>query len=139
MDGISNGRTIDIELGGQEVITIDLDVLDPVDEVLDLLSDPQCQARAWVWTVVATEFWRRGSLEDAEKVALAAVEGACVYSGWRRRTDERAQVFTNNNLNSQLGPIYSLMANLKLAQAIQAPKMVLQDARASLVSCSFVC
>jgi RNA polymerase-associated protein CTR9 len=73
MDGTPSGRTIDIELGGQEVITIDLDVLDPVDEVLDLLSDPQCKAKAWVWTVVATEFWRRGSLEAAEKVASTAV------------------------------------------------------------------
>ncbi|KAF7322161.1 RNA polymerase II-associated protein [Mycena kentingensis (nom. inval.)] len=112
MDGLSNGRTIDIELGGQEVITIDLDVLDQVDEVLDLLSDPQCQARAWVWTVVATEFWRRGSLEDAEKVAQTAVD-----------------VFTSNNNQSALGPIYSLMANIKLAHASKAPKMVLQEAR----------
>jgi RNA polymerase-associated protein CTR9 len=77
MDGGAHtvGRTIDIELGGQEVITIDLDVLDTVDEILDLLSDPQCRAKAWVWAAVATEFWRRGSLEAAEKVATAAVRG----------------------------------------------------------------
>ncbi|KAF7315939.1 RNA polymerase II-associated protein [Mycena indigotica] len=116
MDGLGNGRTIDIELGGQEVITIDLDVLDPVDEVLDLLSDPQCKARAWVWTVVATEFWRRGSLEAAEKVAMTAI-----------------QVFKENTNEKELGPIYTLLANIKIAYASTAPKMILPDARQDLM------
>ncbi|KAJ7658031.1 RNA polymerase II-associated protein, partial [Mycena rosella] len=113
MDGAPHsGRTIDIELGGQEVITIDLDVLDPVDEVLDLLADPQCKAKAWVWTVVATEFWRRGSLEAAEKVATMAVH-----------------VFKEVRNEGALGPIYSLLANIKIAHASKAPKMILSDAR----------
>ncbi|KAF7305788.1 RNA polymerase II-associated protein [Mycena chlorophos] len=117
MDGIGNGRTIDIELGGQEVITIDLDELDPVDEVLDLLSDEQCKARAWVWTVVATEFWRRGSLESAEKVAMKAVE-----------------VFQGHGVSEALGPIYTLLANIKIAYAGKAPKMVLPDARQDIMT-----
>ncbi|KAJ6594521.1 RNA polymerase II-associated protein [Mycena capillaripes] len=117
MDGASpSGRTIDIELGGQEVITIDLDVLDPVDEVLDLLSDPQCKAKAWVWTVVATEFWRRGSLEAAEKVATTAIP-----------------VFKENHNTSALGPIYSLLANIKIAHASKAPKVILPDARQDIM------
>ncbi|KAF7357881.1 Tetratricopeptide repeat protein 1 [Mycena venus] len=117
MEGVhSAGRTIDIELGGQEVITIDLDVLDPVDEVLDLLSDPQCKAKAWVWTVVATEFWRRGSLEAAEKVATTAV-----------------RVFKDNFNTAALGPIYSLLANIKIAHASKAPKVILPDARQDIM------
>ncbi|KAJ7049931.1 RNA polymerase II-associated protein [Mycena amicta] len=115
MDGLG-GRTIDIELGGQEVITIDLDALDPVDEVVDFLSDPQCKARAWVWTVVATEFWRRGSLESAEKVANTAL-----------------QVFKDNTNETALGPIYTLLANIKLAHASKAPKMILADARQDIM------
>ncbi|KAJ7933907.1 RNA polymerase II-associated protein, partial [Mycena leptocephala] len=111
-----SGRTIDIELGGQEVITIDLDVLDPVDEVLDLLSDPQCKAKAWVWTVVATEFWRRGSLEAAEKVASTAVH-----------------IFKEYNNTHLLGPIYSLLANIKIAHANKAPKVILPDARQDIM------
>ncbi|KAJ7467095.1 RNA polymerase II-associated protein [Mycena latifolia] len=118
MDGATHtsGRTIDIELGGQEVITIDLDVLDPVDEVLDLLSDPQCKAKAWVWTVVATEFWRRGSLEAAEKVASTAV-----------------LIFREYGNTAALGPIYSLLANIKIAHASKAPKMILPDARQDIM------
>ncbi|KAJ7213002.1 RNA polymerase II-associated protein [Mycena pura] len=116
MDGASSGRTIDIELGGQEVITLDLDVLDPVDEVLDLLSDPMCKAKTWVWTVIATEFWRRGSLEAAEKVASRAVP-----------------LFQDNGSGSALGPIYSLLANINIAHASKAPKMILPDARQDIM------
>ena len=68
-----SGRSVDIELGGQEVITIDLDNLDPnPDDVLDLLKDGQC--KVWVWTKLAGEYWRRGYLEAAEKIARSAVE-----------------------------------------------------------------
>ncbi|KAJ7167486.1 RNA polymerase II-associated protein [Mycena filopes] len=115
-EGHSSGRTIDIELGGQEVITIDLDVLDPVDEVLDLLSDPQCKAKAWVWTEVSTEFWRRGSLEAAEKVALTAV-----------------RIFQELGNGAALGPVYSLLANIKMALANKAPKVILPDARQDIM------
>jgi hypothetical protein len=70
-----SGRSVDIELGGQEVITIDLDNLDPnPEDVLDLLKDGQC--RIWVWTKLAGEYWRRGYLEAAERIALAAIECA---------------------------------------------------------------
>ena len=68
-----SGRSVDIELGGQEVITIDLDNLDPnPEDVLDLLKDGQC--RIWVWTKLAGEYWRRGYLEAAERIALAAID-----------------------------------------------------------------
>jgi RNA polymerase-associated protein CTR9 len=72
-DDVAPGRSIDIELGGQEVITIDLDNLDPnPEDVLELLKEGQC--RIWVWTKLAGEYWRRGLLEAAERIALAAVE-----------------------------------------------------------------
>lgn len=76
MDDISlPGRTIDIELGGQEVISIDLENLDPnPDDVLDLLKDGQCTI--YVWTKLAAEYWHRGYLEAAERIALAAIECA---------------------------------------------------------------
>lgn len=68
-----SNRSVDIELGGQEVITIDLDNLDPnPEDVLDLLKEGQC--KVWVWTKLAGEYWRRGFLGAAEKIALAAVE-----------------------------------------------------------------
>lgn len=67
------GRSIDIELGGQEVITIDLDNLDPnPEDVLELLRDGQCTI--WVWTKLAGEYWRRGYLDAAERIALSAIE-----------------------------------------------------------------
>lgn len=68
-----SGRSIDIELGGQEVITIDLDNLDPSpDDVLDLLKEGQC--RVSVWTKLAGEYWRRGYLSAAERIAHSAIE-----------------------------------------------------------------
>lgn len=67
------GRSVDIELGGQEVITIDLENLDPnPEDVLDLLKDGKC--KIWVWTKLAGEYWRRGYLEAAEKIAMAAID-----------------------------------------------------------------
>ncbi|KAK7006015.1 Tetratricopeptide repeat protein 1 [Favolaschia claudopus] len=114
----SSPRTIDIELGagGQEVITIDLNALDDVDDLLALLADPQCKAKPWVWTIVATEFWRRGSLDAAERVARKAVN-----------------VFLENDNNGLLGPIYSLLANITIARASTAPKVVLPDARQDIL------
>jgi len=73
MDNIAPGRTVDIELGGQEVITVDLDNLDPnPTDVLDLLKEGNC--KVWVWTKLAGEYWRRGFLDAAERIALTAVE-----------------------------------------------------------------
>ena len=81
MDDSTNGnaRSIDIELGGQEVITIDLDNLDPnPDDVLDLLKEGQCKVA--VWTKLAGEYWRRGYLSAAERIAHSAIE--CTCSDW---------------------------------------------------------
>jgi len=73
IDTFTSGRTVDIDLGTAEVITIDLDNLDPnPDDVLDLLKDGQC--KDWVWTKLAGEYWRKGYLEGAERIALAAVD-----------------------------------------------------------------
>ena len=75
MDDVPPNRTVDIELGGQEVISIDLDNLDPnPDDVLDLLKEGQC--KIWVWTKLAGEYWRRGILDAAERIAQAAIECA---------------------------------------------------------------
>lgn len=69
------GRTIDIELPGQEVITVELDSLDPnPDDLLEVLKEGQC--KVWIWTRLATEYWRRGILDAAEKIATTALEGA---------------------------------------------------------------
>ncbi|KAG6897532.1 hypothetical protein C0992_000517 [Termitomyces sp. T32_za158] len=111
MDDTSTGRTIDIEVGSQEVITIDLDILDPnPEDVLDLLKDGQC--KIWVWTKLAGEYWRKGYLEAAEKIARTAIES-----------------FRANGNESHLPPIYSMLANIQIAYARKAPKLILPDAR----------
>jgi len=72
-DSTQPGRFVDIELGGHEVITIDLNNLDPnPDDVLDLLKESQCPNATW--TKIAAEYWRRGYLEAAERIALTAIE-----------------------------------------------------------------
>lgn len=81
VDTFTPGRTVDIDLGTAEVITIDLDNLDPnPDDVLDLLKDGQC--KDWVWTKLAGEYWRKGYLDGAERIALTAIECAyrCIFS-----------------------------------------------------------
>ncbi|KAH0828123.1 hypothetical protein J3R83DRAFT_3795 [Lanmaoa asiatica] len=107
----STGRSIDIELGGQEVITIDLDNLDPnPDDVLDLLKEGQC--RVSVWARLAGEYWRRGYLSAAERIAHSAIESLTV-----------------NGTTAQSPPIYALLANIQIAHAQKAPKLILSDAR----------
>ncbi len=52
---------------------MDLENLDASpDDLLDLLKESQSQV--WVWTKLATEYWRRGYLDAAEKLAQGAVE-----------------------------------------------------------------
>ncbi|KAF8585877.1 RNA polymerase II-associated protein [Ramaria rubella] len=111
------GRSIDIELGGaQEVISIDLDGLDPnPDDVLDLLKEGNC--KVWMWTKLAGEYWRRGWLDAAEKLALAGVD-----------------LFKSLQATSSLPPVYTLLANIRMAKARQAPKMRLDGARRDIIS-----
>ena len=69
-------RSLEIEVGDQEVITIDLDSLDQsTEDVIAVLQDAQCKVT--VWTQLASEYWRRGWLESAQKITHAAVE--CKY------------------------------------------------------------
>ncbi|KAG1735969.1 hypothetical protein EDB19DRAFT_1896149 [Suillus lakei] len=108
---VGSGRSIDIELGGQEVITIDLDNLDPnPEDVLDLLKEGQC--RVSVWTKLAGEYWRRGYLTAAERIAHSAIESLLA-----------------NGTTASSPPIYALLANIQIAHAQKAPKLVLPEAR----------
>lgn len=129
------GRSIDIELGGQEVITIDLDNLDPSpDDVLDLLKEGQCKVTVWV--KLAGEYWRRGYLSAAERIAHSAIE--CMWSDQFHVRGILIPVqflvaFTANGTMAQSPPIYALLANVQIAHAQKAPKLVLPDARKSSI------
>lgn len=73
------GRSIDIELGGQEVINIELDTLDAnADDVVEVLKEGR--PKVSVWTRLAGEYLRRGHLDAAEKIAKDAVACACCSS-----------------------------------------------------------
>ncbi|KAF4620607.1 hypothetical protein D9613_000259 [Agrocybe pediades] len=110
-DANQPGRFVDIELGGHEVITIDLNNLDPnPDDVLDLLKESQCHNSTW--TKIAAEYWRRGYLDAAERIAWAAIESSQA-----------------NDSASSTSPTYALLANLMMARARTAPKVILQDAQ----------
>ena len=74
----SVGRSVDIELNNQEVITIDLDNLDPEPkDVLDLLRDGH--PKVWVWTKVAAEYWTRGYVDAAERIAREAIASMFLF------------------------------------------------------------
>jgi RNA polymerase-associated protein CTR9 len=129
-DYASSGRSMDIELGGQEVITIDLENLDPnPEDVLDLLKEGGC--RVWIWTKLAGEYWRRGYLDAAERIARSAVE--CVYFALHTTQTNQTlilwQGFEANGSTSSLPPVYALLANIQIANARQAPKIILPQAR----------
>ncbi|PBK75995.1 TPR-like protein [Armillaria solidipes] len=111
------GRTVDIELGsGQEVITIDLEDLDPnPKDVLDLLNEGH--PGVWVWTKLAAEYWRKGYLEAAELIATTAI-----------------QVVTADGFPATLAPIYALLANIQVANARTAPKIVLHNAEQDILA-----
>jgi RNA polymerase-associated protein CTR9 len=89
-------RTVDIELTGNEIITIDLDNLDPQpDDVLELLTDGKCKVQ--VWAHLGSEYLRNGFLDAAELLGGKAIEckwrfivlnywvwtGAHAYFEWR--------------------------------------------------------
>ncbi|KAG1725277.1 uncharacterized protein EDB91DRAFT_1169030 [Suillus paluster] len=83
-----SGRSIDIELGGQE--------------------EGQCKVS--VWTKLAGEYWRRGILAAAERIAHSAIE-------WQM------------GATASSPPIYALLANIQIAHAQKAPKVVLSEAQ----------
>ncbi|KIY69855.1 TPR-like protein [Cylindrobasidium torrendii FP15055 ss-10] len=108
-------RSVDIQLNS-ELVTIDLDNLDPDPaDVLDLLTESHAQTSAW--TRLVAEYWKQGFLEASEKMARAAIADA------ESQGNERS-----------LPPIYTLLANLQVAQARAAPKFILRDATADILS-----
>ncbi|KAI0759855.1 RNA polymerase II-associated protein [Trametes elegans] len=110
------GRSIDIELGGQEVITIELDNLDPnPDDLLEVLKEGQC--KVWIWTRLAAEYWRRGQLDAAEKIAQTAIA-----------------TLKDSGAEASLPPVYSFLANLQIARASKAPKLKLANARQDIIN-----
>ncbi|KAL7281504.1 hypothetical protein ACG7TL_004819 [Trametes sanguinea] len=110
------GRSIDIELGGQEVITIEFDSLDPnPDDLIEVLKEAQC--KAWIWTRLAAEYWRRGQLDAAEKIAKTA-----------------ENTLRDMGATASLPPVCSFLANLQIARASKAPKLKLPNARQDLIS-----
>ncbi|OSX65808.1 hypothetical protein POSPLADRAFT_1064500 [Postia placenta MAD-698-R-SB12] len=110
------GRSLDIELGQHEVINVELDSLDPnPDDLLEVLKEGQC--KVWIWTRLASEYWRRGYLDAAERIAQAAIE-----------------TLRDNGSEAMLPPVYALLANVQMARAGKAPKLILPDAREDIMT-----
>ncbi|KIP06107.1 hypothetical protein PHLGIDRAFT_107356 [Phlebiopsis gigantea 11061_1 CR5-6] len=106
------GRSLDIELSGQEIITVDLDNLDAnPEDLLDVLRESQ--SKGAVWAKLASEYWRKGNLDAAEKLAAGGIES---FS-------------TNAVTKGAVPPLASILANIQVERARKAPKLVLQDAR----------
>jgi RNA polymerase-associated protein CTR9 len=132
-------RPYDIALGPAEVITVDLDNLDNnPEDLIDLLKDGK--PKVGVWTKLAGEYWRKGLLSAAEDIARAGVESAChLYFHWVIYTygSFNAAFQTQNDVAS-LPPIYALLANLQIARARNAPKIILSNARACNVDYTYI-
>ena len=121
------GRTIDIELGGQEVITVELDSLDPnPDDLLELLRDGQC--KVWIWTRLAAEYRRRGHLDAAEKIARIAIESKVSMKFFSQKHLILHAALQVNETSGSVAPVYAFLANLQIARASKAPKLILSNA-----------
>jgi RNA polymerase-associated protein CTR9 len=129
------GRSIDIELGGQEVINIELDTLDSnADDVLEVLKEGQ--PKVAYWTRLAGEYMRRGHLDAAEKIALSAIESALnpLFSFVKIAGSPKSGIgFQSSGSTSSLPSIYFLFASIQLAKARKAPKLKLHSARKVLL------
>ena len=127
------GRSIDIELGGQEVINIELDTLDSnasADDVLEVLKEGQ--PKVAYWTRLAGEYMRRGHLDAAEKIALSAIESTSRF--WFPLSEFVGSPafgagFQSSGSTSSLPSVYSILASIQLAKARKAPKLKLHNAR----------
>jgi hypothetical protein len=126
----TQGRSVDIELNNQEVITVDLDNLDPdPQDVIDLLGDGH--PKVWVWTKVAAEYWNKGYVDAAEKIAQAAIISASIPlhdEVGTTGTSDHLIAAQEKNDTSTLPPIYALLANIQIVRARKAPKLILADA-----------
>ena len=76
------GWSIDIEINEQEIISVNLDILDPSpEELLELLLD--ARAKVSIWSKFVLEYWRRGWLDAAEKICQRGIECMlCFYYLW---------------------------------------------------------
>lgn len=66
------GRSLEVEMN-QEVIAIDLDALEQdTGDVIAVLQDGNCKVS--FWTQLASEYWKKGWIEAAQRIINAAVE-----------------------------------------------------------------
>ncbi|TFY82402.1 hypothetical protein EWM64_g1614 [Hericium alpestre] len=110
------GGVVDIELGGQEIICIELDNLDSnPNDIIEVLREGPPKAE--YWTRLAWEYFRRGNLHAAKAISEAAI-----------------QYFSASFAAHKLLPVYSLLANIQLAQSRVAPKIQLSNARQDILT-----
>ena len=123
------GRSLDIELSGQEIITVDLDNLDAnPDDLLDVLRESH--SKGAVWTRLASEYWRKGNLDAAEKLASTGFECMYLTCLLELLCNKASKLVLSTPANKRhLPPLASILANIQLARARSAPKLILQDAR----------
>ncbi|KIY52457.1 RNA polymerase II-associated protein [Fistulina hepatica ATCC 64428] len=116
MDDGQAGKCFEIGLVGGQILSIDPEHLDPEPSAyIDVLREGRAKVSAW--TELAGAYWRHGQLDDAQKIAETAVE----------EFDQMSQ-------HDALGPVFNLLANLELAHARNAPKIVLADARQDVLT-----
>lgn len=128
-------RSLDIQIDAAELITIDLDNLDPnPDDYIDLLVEGKC--KGGIWATLASEYWRRDLYDQTYKMAQQALTGThCLRTRCRRLTGAvmpttLRQVDEVTHWQEYDSPrLHFLLANVAIAQSRKAPKMILADAR----------
>ena len=73
MSHSGSARTLDVDLGSHEIVTIELDSLDPQpDDAIELLQDGHCKVE--LWNKLAQEYCKQGYFTAALSIAKSAVE-----------------------------------------------------------------
>ncbi|KZV99295.1 TPR-like protein [Exidia glandulosa HHB12029] len=110
-------RTLDIQVG-PELVSIDLDSLETEqpDAYVELLKE--ANSSVGVWTRLAAEYWRKGNAKNVD-IARQICEAA---------------ITALSKQSATLAPAYAMLANLKVAYAQRAPKMILENARVDKLS-----
>ena len=123
MDAEIPARTVEIKLDEQEVIAIDLDGLDrDPEDLLLLLKEGAGSISVWDLTNLASEYWRRGWLDAAEKICQRGIECMlCFYylrflqQGLNMSSFETT--FFKDADSSSLPIVYALHANIQLMRS----------------------
>lgn len=120
-----SGRVLNIEFGGSEVVSIDLENLDPDPiDIIEVLKE--ANSNVWVWTRVAGEYWRNGLKNGTGTIIRTAKSCRCDLHSCLKLSN--VLLVLSDKPSSSKWPLHAFEANTVLSEARTAPKVILPTA-----------